>query len=120
VSRSPLLSATLIGTALQLAMVISGHYNSGIANLFAVLGVTISLVAGLLFAVWAKRPTLGSSAWGGLLAGGICALLGILVSYFLGDVPATILAFGTLGSAVMGAIGGAGGHVVAGKGVARA
>jgi hypothetical protein len=119
-SRSPLLSATLLGTALQLAMVISGHYNTGIANLFAVGGMTISLVAGLLFALWAKRPTVGSSAWGGLLAGGICALLGILVSYFLGDVTAMIIAFGTLSSAVAGAIGGAVGHVVAGKRVVRA
>ena len=119
-SRSALVNATLVGTLLQLAMVVSGHYNSGIANLFGVLGVTISLVAGVLFAVWAKRPTVGSSATGGLLAGGICALLGILVSYFLGDVTAMIIAFGTLSSAVTGAIGGAVGQVVAARRVARA
>jgi hypothetical protein len=35
----PLVNAALIGTALQLAMVVSGHYNKGIANLFAVLGM---------------------------------------------------------------------------------
>ena len=119
-SRPALVNATLVGTALQLAMVVGGHFNTGIANLFAVLGMTISLVAGLLFALWAKQPTVGSSALGGLLAGGICALLGILVSYFLGDVPAMIIAFGTLSSAVTGAIGGAVGHVVAARRVARA
>ena len=118
--RSPLLNATLVGTILQLAMVLSGHYNKGIANLFAVLGVSISLVAGLLFALWAKQPTLGSSALGGLLAGALCALLGILVSYFLGDVTASILILGTVSSAVTGAIGGAVGHLVAARTVASA
>ena len=118
--RAALLNATLVGTALQLAMVLGGHYNKGIANLFAVLGVSISLVAGLLFALWARQPTLGSSALGGLLAGGICALLGILVSYFLGDVTASILVLGTLSSAITGAIGGAVGHFVAARTVASA
>jgi hypothetical protein len=115
--RSALLNATLVGTVLQLAMVLSGHYNKGIANLFAVLGVSISLVAGLLFALWAKQPTLGGSVLGGLVAGGLCALLGILVSYFLGDVTASILVLGTLSSAVTGAIGGAVGHLVAARGL---
>jgi hypothetical protein len=110
---SPLVNATLIGTALQLAMVIGGHYNKSVANLFAVLGMTISLVAGLLFALWADQPTLGSAALGGLMAGGLCALVGIIVSYALGDVTATIILFGTLSSAVTGAIGGAVGYVIA-------
>jgi hypothetical protein len=111
--RSALINATLVGTALQLAMVIGGHYNKGIANLFAVGGMTISLVAGLLFALWAKQPTLGPDALGGLLAGGICALIGIVVSYLLRDVTAVIIVFGTLSSAVTGAIGGAVGHWIA-------
>jgi hypothetical protein len=119
-SRSALINATIVGTLLQLAMVVSGHFNTGIASLFGVLGTTISLVAGVLFALWAKQPTLGSSAIGALLAGGICALLGILVSYFLGDVTATIIVFGTLGSAVAGAIGGAVAHMVTSRRPARA
>ena len=111
-ARSALINATLIGTALQLAMVGIGHYNRALANLFAVLGMTISLVAGFLFALWARQPTLGSAAVGGLIAGGICALVGILVSYFLRDVTATIIVFGTLSSAVTGAIGGAVGYLI--------
>jgi hypothetical protein len=114
-ARSALINATLIGTALQLAMVVSGHYNKGIANLFAVLGMTISLVAGLLFALWAKQPTVGGAALGGLIAGGVCALLGILVSYALGDVTAMIIIVGTVSSAVTGAIGGAVGYLVASR-----
>ncbi len=110
---SALINATLIGTALQLAMVISGHYNKSIANLFALLGMTISFVAGVLFALWSRNPTLGADALGGLIAGGGCALIGIVVSYLLRDVQAVILLFGTLSSAVTGAIGGAIGHLIA-------
>jgi hypothetical protein len=112
---SALINAILVGTTLQLAMVITGHYNKGIANLFAVLGMTISLIAGLLYALWAKQPSLGADALGGLLAGGICALIGIIVSYALRDVQAVIILFGTLSSAITGAIGGAVGHVIASK-----
>jgi hypothetical protein len=42
---------------------------------------------------------------GGLVAGGLCALIGIFISYWLGDVPAAVLAFGTASSAVTGALG---------------
>ncbi len=109
-SNRPLLAATLVGTALQIAMVVAGHWSKTVADLFAVMGMTLSLVAGLLFAVWARRPTGGSSARGGSIAGGACALVGILVSYALGDVPAVVLAFGTASSAVTGALGALIGH----------
>jgi hypothetical protein len=112
---STLINAILVGTALQLAMVIAGHYDKGIANLFAVLGMTISLVAGLLYALWSKQPSISADALGGLVAGGICALIGIVVSYLLRDVQAVIIVFGTLSSAVTGAIGGAVGHLIAGR-----
>jgi hypothetical protein len=102
--------ATVIGTVLQLAMVLSGHSVPAIAKLFAVVGVAISLVAGVIYAKSAGSASTGSHALGGFLSGGLCALLGILVSYVLGDVPAMILALGTLSSAVTGLLGGLIGH----------
>ncbi len=105
-NSNALVQATAIGTVAQLAMVISGHYSPPIANLFAVGGMAISLGAGVLYARKAFPATRGDAARGGALAGGICALHGIVVSYALGDVTAPILAFGTLSSAVTGAIGG--------------
>lgn len=102
-----LVQATAVGTAAQLAMVISGHYAPVVANLFAVGGMGISLIAGVLYARKALPATRGAAARGGAIAGGLCAIIGIAVSYALGDVPAFILAFGTLSSAVTGAIGGA-------------
>jgi hypothetical protein len=101
-----LLWAIVAGTALQLLMVITGHSVRSVANLFAVGGMTISLVAGVIYAVLARHGAAVPALVGGLIAGGACALIGILVSYYLKDVPAPVIAFGTLSSAVTGALGG--------------
>lgn len=98
--------ATGAGLLAQLAMVLIGHSDAGIAALFAPLGIGISLVAGALYA-WLARPSVRQGALGGAIAGGVCALLGIAVSFAMGDVTAFILLAGTLSSAVGGAIGGA-------------
>ncbi len=94
-----------IGTVLQVAMVLIGHWSLAVARLFGPLGMAISLVVGLLWAR-AEGRGYGHAAGGGAVVGGACALLGILVSFALGDVGAVILAFGTLSSAVAGALGG--------------
>lgn len=98
--------ATVAGTVLQLAMVLAGHSNTAIASMFAPIGMGISLVAGLIYAFVARQGSAGSVALGGLIAGGLCALIGICVSFALGDVSALILVMGTLSSAAAGAIGG--------------
>jgi hypothetical protein len=111
-SNAALARATLIGTVLQVAMVVAGHTVPSVKALFAVGGMTISLVAGVLYVLHARPATPASGSIGGLLAGAICAFLGILVSFLLGDVPATLLLLGTVSSAVTGAIGGALGAIV--------
>lgn len=100
-----LLRATLVGTVLQLVMAVSGHYDARIAKLFAVVGMLIAMAAGFLFA---RRAGIGrgGSIFGGLGTGAACALIAILESYRLGDVPAWVIPFGTSTSAVTGAIGG--------------
>lgn len=106
-SRAVLL-ATIVGAVLQIAMVLAGHSNPAVANLFAIGGMGFSLVAGLAVAVFSRRTTssAASLAAGGAIAGGACALIGIFVSYLLGDVPGSLLALGTASSVVTGAIGG--------------
>ncbi len=111
----PLVTATVAGTLLQLAMVVSGHYAPAVANLFAAGGMSISAIAGLLYAVLARPAGAGAAAAGGAAAGGISAFLGILVSYLLGDVPAAVVGFGTAGSAVTGLVGGVVGKLIAGR-----
>ena len=108
-----LLVATGAGLAAQLAMVIAGHYVAFIRdNVFAIGGMLISLAAGVLFAKLAGAGWVPSLT-GGLIAGGLCAMLGIAVSDGLKDTAGTILVFGTLGSAVAGLAGGALGKLVA-------
>jgi hypothetical protein len=109
--------ASLLGTVLQVAMVVAGHSNSAIANLFAVGGMGFSLLAGAAYPFFARGASLGAAAGGGAIAGALCALIGIGISYAMGDVPASLLALGTLSSAVTGAIGGAIGRIVAGRSV---
>jgi hypothetical protein len=101
-----LLIGTAIGTVLQTAMVVAGHSNRAIAKLFAVGGMSLSLIAGVIYAMLARGGTTGALITGGVLAGAICAFIGIAISYFLKDVPASLMLLGTLSSAVTGAIGG--------------
>lgn len=98
--------ALFVGAVLQVAMVVGGHYNKSVASLFAVGGMGLSLVAGLLYAMWARGDSSSAIAIGGLVAGAACAFVGILVSHILGDVPRSLLLLGTISSAVTGALGG--------------
>lgn len=100
-----------IGTLLQVAMVAAGHSTEAVARLFGPLGMAISLVVGLL---WARggSESYPAAARGGGVVGGACALVGIAVSWALGDVSAAVLAFGTLASAAAGALGGLAGRRV--------
>ena len=98
--------ATVIGTVLQITMVVAGHTNASIAAQFAAGGMSISLVAGILYAKFAAPSSMGDNIKGGVIAGGVCALIGICISFLLNDVTASILALGTVSSAVTGALGG--------------
>jgi len=97
---------TAIGTVLQTAMVVVGHWVAFVAlYLFAPLGMLISLVVGALYAKDGVRGY-GAGALGGAIVGGVCALIGIGISVALGDVPTSTLWIGTVASTVTGLIGG--------------
>ena len=110
-NRKALINATVIGTVLQLIMVGVGHFVPAVAALFAPIGILLSLVAGLIYARAAKSEW-SDSLLGGVIAGAVCALLGIAVSCLLGDVQPIILVIGTLSSAFGGVVGGAIGKVL--------
>ena len=113
--------ASIVGTVLQVAMVVAGHSNASVAAMFAIGGMTISLLAGLIYGYLTKGPrNLGGLIAGGATAGGVCAFIGILVSHLMGDVPVSLLALGTVSSVVTGAIGGAIGKVFGGSSVRSA
>jgi hypothetical protein len=108
-------SATIIGTILQLAMIVAGHFSVWVAeNVFMIGGMLISAVAGVLYARSAGRGFAGA-AIGGAIAGGVCAIIGIAASVLLGDTMPIILALGTTGSAVAGIMGGVIGQAALGS-----
>lgn len=114
-ANKSLVPMTVAGTVFQLAMIVAGHYIEFVRNnVFAIGGMAISL---LFAALWATRGAAGkgSAFIGGSMVGGICAVIGIAASVLLGDTPAPVLAFGTLGSAVAGGIGGLAAYALGGK-----
>jgi hypothetical protein len=97
---------SFVGTTLQVAMVVAGHFNEFIKNnVFTLGGMLISMAVGAWFGLSAAR-TKGQAALWGALVGADCALVGIAVSVGLGDTEPMILVVGTLGSAVTGLLGG--------------
>ncbi|MGD0144943.1 MAG: hypothetical protein ABSC92_17465 [Rhizomicrobium sp.] len=118
IDNNALLRATLVGTVLQVAMVVAGHFIPWVAiHLFMFGGMGISALAGGLYAHDAGNGY-GRGALGGAIAGGVCALLGIAVSVILGDTATNILVLGTLSSAVTGAVGGLIGQMSSGRSAA--
>jgi|HubBroStandDraft_3_1064219.scaffolds.fasta_scaffold459491_1 hypothetical protein len=112
-NRNALIRATVIGTLLQVAMSVSGHFVAFIAlHVFAIGGTTISAVAGVIYALSA-REKLRVAAIGGAVAGAVCALIGIVVAVVLGDAPQFVLVIGTVSGLVAGAIGGVIGALIA-------
>jgi hypothetical protein len=107
-----LITATVIGTVLQIAMIAAGHYVPFVRDkVFMLGGLALSLIAGVIYAkmVAANWPlTLAGAA----IAGGLCALIGIAASVALKDTPPMILVVGTLSSVATGVIGGSVGKLI--------
>jgi hypothetical protein len=105
-NRAALIHASFLGTVLQAAMVVIGHFQLPVRDFYALGGMGFSLVAGILY-VRAARSGWSDSLVGGVISGAVCAFIGIAISWALKDVPVTLLAMGTAGSAVAGLIGAA-------------
>ncbi len=105
--------ATIVGTVLQVAMVVLGHFFPWVRdNAFMFGGMMISAVAGYLYAMdFAAGYPRG--ALGGAIAGGVCALIGIALSVLLGDTKPFVIALGTAISVLTGAVGGLWGQLAA-------
>lgn len=104
----------VIGTALQLAMVISGHFVQAIANQFAMIGTAIPLVIGVWYGI-VSAGSFGAAAGVGLLIGAVPALIGVIPSYLMGDVPLGTIWFATVVSGVTALIGAVLGFAVKGR-----
>jgi hypothetical protein len=117
INPKALQSALVIGTLLQVAMVVMGHFIPFVAlHVFMFGGMGISAVAGVLYG--RDAAGFGGAALGGAIAGAGCALIGIALSVLMGDTQAVILCLGTASSAVTGAIGGLLGRAIAARAAA--
>lgn len=97
--------ATGIGTLLQVAMVVFGHFSPAAreAGLFPIAGTLIGALTGWLAGAGPAAPF--AVARRGAVAGGLAGVIGSLVSTALGDVPLGNLSIAGGSTLVMGAIG---------------
>jgi hypothetical protein len=114
-ASNPMIKSAIIGTVLQLIMVVVGHYVPQVANLFPIAGTGIGGLAGILNGLWASKGSMPSAAGGGAVAGGVGGAIGTLVSSLLGDVPMSTLAIGTGSTAAAGLVGGLIGKLLGGR-----
>lgn len=94
------------GTALQVLMVVVGHFVPGLQQmgLFPIGGTLIGLVTGWLAGGDPARAA-GGLAVSGAVAGGAAGIIGSLVSTMLGDVPLDNIGIAGASTLVTGAIG---------------
>jgi len=112
---NPLARAAVLGTVLQVLMVVSGHFIPSVAGLFPIIGTGLGGVAGALAGLWAPDRGVGRAAGEGLIAGGSGALIGTIISHLIGDVPTSVIAIGTGASGAAGVIGGVVGRMLASR-----
>jgi hypothetical protein len=112
---NPMVKSAVIGTILQLVMVVVGHFVPQVANVFPIAGTGIGGLAGLLNGMWSRNAGLGSAAVGGAVAGGAGGAIGTLVSSLMGDVPMSTLGIGTGSTAAAGLLGGLIGKFMGGR-----
>lgn len=101
-----------VGAAVQLVLVLLGHWMELLASWFGVLGPITALAIGLLFA-YSSRPGFVRAAAGGALAGGLGGVAGVVLSWLLGGVTMLPVGFGAGVAATAGGLGGLLGQLVA-------
>jgi len=113
VDNRALQRAILVGTLLQIVFVLIAHFSVWIeANALLFAGMMTSATVGYLYAQEvAKGYALG--AYGGAIAGGLCAFIGIAASVLLGDMTARMLLVRGLICILTGAVGGIYGQMAA-------
>jgi ABC-type uncharacterized transport system permease subunit len=106
---------TMIGTVLQVAMVLLGKVSPEVGQNFAIGGTTIAAVTGVLASLMNRQPAMGGALGGGAIAAGVSALIGTVVSMATGQTGTDTILIGTGSSVVAGALGGVVGQLFGGR-----
>jgi hypothetical protein len=105
--------AIVVGTMLQVVIVLLAHFSAWIeAHAFLFAGMMISATVGYLYALEVARGY-ARGAYGGAIAGGACAVIGIALAVVLGDMTGRIFVIRDLISVLTGAVGGIYGQLAA-------
>lgn len=113
VDNHALRRAISVGTFLQVVAVLIAHFSHWIeTHAFLFAGMMISATMGYLYAQDVSRGY-AKGAYGGAIAGGVCAFIGIAVSVVLGDLTGRMLIIRSLISVLTGAVGGVYGQMAA-------
>ncbi|MEP6571886.1 MAG: hypothetical protein ABJD11_04295 [Gemmatimonadota bacterium] len=96
----------VLGTVLQVIMVLAGHVNRTVLGLSAFLGMGIPFILGAWYG-WTHAGTIKGISGAGFVIGIVGAVIGIFVAVMLKDVPWTLLILGSLSSGVTGLLGAA-------------
>ncbi len=93
-----------MGVALQIAMVVGGHFNESVLLLSGILGTGIPFALGLWYGATEPRD-MKSASKGGFLIGIVGAFIGVVLAIVMGDQPWMLLTFAPLSSGVAGLLG---------------
>jgi hypothetical protein len=100
--------AGMLGTILQVALVVLGHFRPSLqtAGLFPIGGSAIGALAGFCYARWSPGVSVGRAMGGGAMAGAVGGFLGSTVSFLLKDVPPSTILVACGSTLVTGLLGG--------------
>jgi len=110
-ARNPFPLVTVLGSLLQVAMVLLGLAFPALqrGNFYPIGGTLLALGAGFLFARWVALRQLLPALVGGGLVGGLSSCLGLVAAAVTGQAspgPVVTVLIGTLTGLVAGSVGG--------------
>ena len=101
-----LLRAFIVGTVMQVVMVVTGHFVPWVVfHVFEFGAMMIAATSGYLYAMDSGKGYF-PGATAGAITGGGCALIGISLSVVLGETARPVIPFGTAVCVLTGAVGG--------------
>lgn len=105
--------ALIVGVVLEILLMIATHYSVFVERQgFLLGGMTISAVAGYLYAMDTGKGYFTSATMAAII-GGISALIGLAVSIALHDAPTRVVPLFTTICVITGAVGGLFGQMAA-------